>query len=596
MAGDNILRSLTRKNFIAGTYYPSDGRHSVYISCVQDKTDIAEQLAACVVQLFDCRVVFHSYSRPVRNTLSSRIKNAISDADAVILIITPKFSSNNDIMAELAAAKQKNIPVVPVLFDGTLSDVSDAEEISGRRMRCAQMSSERFIESLRLTLSDYLTDYSEAEKFEKFYKEKSSAPVDSFTLADKLQYAVGYINGAGTEKNHEKALRMLSLVISSAEESDAEISNRALWERGRVYWLDGNYKLASADWHEAAARGYAPGWFSLGCLYFYGEGTKKNPKKAFNFFNLGANAGCGKACYILGICNLYGIGFEQDATLAEHWFMCGAESDADENNRMLARIYKKSDPLAALKQYERSCSMHEPDSYEYYELASLYGKNDLWKKAVHYYDCAAQVGSKDACLKLGSIYETGKKVDKKDGKKVDKQSIKADKKKANSYYRMAGLVKPSLNDQTSSISSLTTAFSVPEKKEEKTIGKPAEEWKLSPDVAGNTEIWDANPKAHAADMENLLDYTYFDFDPNQKNSLWNKTDILEAQEKAAKHRGKGPSRNMATESGLEDMTSTNKRRKRRRILRRTFTGILIAILSAALCAGVYVILHYFGII
>ena len=98
---------------------------------------------------------------------------------------------------------------------------------------------------------------------------------------------IGWIYSSGTgdiERDYVQAKKWLQ---EAAEEGIAD----ALYILGTIDYQLGDIEKAIADFESAAEKGYSAAYYQLGKMYHSGFGVAKNPTKAYELFQRGAELG-----------------------------------------------------------------------------------------------------------------------------------------------------------------------------------------------------------------------------------------------------------------------------------------------------------------
>ena len=85
-------------------------------------------------------------------------------------------------------------------------------------------------------------------------------------------------------------------------------ANDSSYDKGFVAYQSGEYEKAFKLFTDAANQGDADAQYSLGLLYYYGEGVTQDYKKAVKWFTFAAEEGYAKAQFILGAMYFIGQG------------------------------------------------------------------------------------------------------------------------------------------------------------------------------------------------------------------------------------------------------------------------------------------------
>ena len=95
------------------------------------------------------------------------------------------------------------------------------------------------------------------------------------------------------------------------------------------------------EWYEkSAAQNNAKGQFNLGYCYYSGKGTAQNFEKAFVLFQKSSKQGYMRATYALGECYFYGQGTAQNYSAARECFYRAAQADVADAQRRLGECYE----------------------------------------------------------------------------------------------------------------------------------------------------------------------------------------------------------------------------------------------------------------
>lgn len=185
-----------------------------------------------------------------------------------------------------------------------------------------------------------------------------------------------YLNGEGTERNPELAVRWLR---KAAEKRDARGMNAlgAAAERGdgrdrSYYW--------AMHWYRAAAeeKGYAPAMSNLARMYRQGLGVEANPDTALAWYRKAVAAGCLDAMVDAGLIHQQGPAGARNPEEALHLFRAAAEKGSARGMVAIGMMYQEGDGV----------------SRNYDEAKSWYLKG-------------AEAGSADAMNNLGVLYQNG---------------------------------------------------------------------------------------------------------------------------------------------------------------------------------------------
>ncbi len=167
------------------------------------------------------------------------------------------------------------------------------------------------------------------------------------------------------------------------------------YEDGDNAYDAGDYEAAYRIWKSNADAGDAEAQYSLGILYYYGEGVAEDAAEAVKWFRLAADQDHSAAQTYMGRAYDDGIGVETDDAEAVRWYRAAAAQGQRVAQHNLARMLELGEGI----------------------------EDDIWE-AIQWYEAAANLGYAEAQFCLGRIHEEG------NGPEVDQA-------KAVEYYEMA---------------------------------------------------------------------------------------------------------------------------------------------------------------
>ncbi len=92
------------------------------------------------------------------------------------------------------------------------------------------------------------------------------------------------------------------------------------FEDGLLAYHRGDHQVAMEIWRPLAEQGDAPAQYSLGLLYYRGEGVLTDPKQAAKWYRKAADQGDPDAQLNLGLMYAQGEGLKRNYTTAYKWF------------------------------------------------------------------------------------------------------------------------------------------------------------------------------------------------------------------------------------------------------------------------------------
>ena len=180
----------------------------------------------------------------------------------------------------------------------------------------------------------------------------------NFSSLDDARSQLGSL--PGNLQNHApwprtfKAIKSLIEVAMVAAESEYKSANMeqmqvtsvrddlpldASWEEGQAAYESGNYVVAFKIWKALAKDGDALSQFNLGVMHSRGEGTRKNGKRALEWYMRSAEQGYAPAQFNLGAIYLEGNIIDTDQKKAAGWWQLAAEQGFVQAQFNLASLY-----------------------------------------------------------------------------------------------------------------------------------------------------------------------------------------------------------------------------------------------------------------
>ncbi len=92
------------------------------------------------------------------------------------------------------------------------------------------------------------------------------------------------------------------------------------FEDGLLAYHRGDHQVAMEIWRPLAEQGHASAQYSLGLLYYRGEGVLPDPKRAAKWYHKAAEQGDPDAQLNLGLMYAQGDGLKKNYTTAYKWF------------------------------------------------------------------------------------------------------------------------------------------------------------------------------------------------------------------------------------------------------------------------------------
>ena len=245
--------------------------------------------------------------------------------------------------------------------------------------------------------------------YEKAYKAMVSQ-VKRGNVPAMFDLAKMYQTGLYVEVNKEKA----NLLYSKALEGYLMLNEKAPndffeYQIGRLYSLEGENqdRLKAIEWFEKSAqKGNKYAMFSLGNIYYYGNGTELNYFKAFEYFKASADKKCEHSYYRLGYMFRKGMGCAKNTKESDVWFSKmikfysgDKELQNDLNCYRLGQLYEKGWGTSAdyeiAKEYYLKASEGNNSNAEF-ALARIYFKEGNEEECLRYIELAEEHGNRYA--------------------------------------------------------------------------------------------------------------------------------------------------------------------------------------------------------
>ena len=109
--------------------------------------------------------------------------------------------------------------------------------------------------------------------------------------------------------------------------------------RGMTSYLEGDYQSAARSFHQAAGQGHANAQFTLGVMYYQGDGVTQDYKEAIKWYRLAADQGLAPAQFNVGMMYYQGDGVVQDYQEAARWYAMVAEQGLAQAQFNLGMMY-----------------------------------------------------------------------------------------------------------------------------------------------------------------------------------------------------------------------------------------------------------------
>lgn len=182
----------------------------------------------------------------------------------------------------------------------------------------------------------------------------------------------------------------------------------------------------------------------IGHMYYYGQGTEKDDKKAFEWYSKSANQGSAMAQNFIGSLYYKGEGVEKNDIKAIEWYTKAASQGDAFGQANLGNMYYyghgvEKDFTKAIEWYEKAAN--QGNAYSQNRLGVMYsnglGTEEDKNKAFEWYTKAANQGNVSAQHALGLLYANGEGVEKDLDKAIEWYKKAVEQGNWLSFYSLA---------------------------------------------------------------------------------------------------------------------------------------------------------------
>ncbi len=293
----------------------------------------------------------------------------------------------------------------------------------------------------------------------------------------------------------------------------------ATYEEGKQAYLHKDYKRALEILKPLAEQGNSQAQITMGLMYDYGHGVKKDSAQSIKWYRMAAEQGVPLVQHDLGVKYFQGHGVEQNYQEAAKWWEMSANAGIADSQFNLGLMYYRGIGIA--KDYVKAAKLFEDAAKQghgnaQYSLAVMYAfgqsKPKDYAEALKWFNKSAEQGIAQAQFNLGVFHENGYGVNK-------------DLAKAREWYQLAA-------DQglQEAIEKLRTFKIEPEKISNKpqenlqSESNPAKEQAIQPKSV--TENEQADTKKHELNLSDWLRQQPADNYTIQLASVVNENDII----------------------------------------------------------------------
>ncbi len=453
------LSFVTPTNPETGLPVSADGLRKVFISYRhQDdiNTGVRDLIVSKVLELTDNCAVWYDDALTAGVDYLDEITEAISECDAVILLLTSTILDSDFIWEhEIAPALRQEKGIIPIDIDFPDEKYPLIEERLGRReiLKWNESSTASdgsikseffsFDDSLRRALNTFVLDVNLTQKVKSFFlSEKHMRSELVLTPEDRFLMGYGYLNRIGSENyNFDKGIELLDSVVNMYGGSDDAVSlKRDAAEALSTFFQ--RHAFVSQEYREKAFRytlkcaelGDKEHMYLTGYLLYRGKYTDRDTTQAAYWLSKAAEHGFDRAAYLLAVVYASDSFDLYDREKAIELFTALAEKNNSQAMFQLGYIYQHMNEAnhleTAAEWYRKAAELGS--SYAMCNLGYLYekglGTERNEAETARLYEKATKRGLTVTALNLGHLYLTGRIVGQNIQKAVEYYKIAAEAK------------------------------------------------------------------------------------------------------------------------------------------------------------------------
>ncbi len=235
--------------------------------------------------------------------------------------------------------------------------------------------------------------------------------------------------GPSIEYNHIDAGPAIAACENAIEQNPD--TARFLYQLGRAYHVNEEYKKAIEYFHKSSDQGYVFATYIIGIMFYEGRGASRDYAEAVKWFRKAEEQGLASAQFYLGVMYSRGRGVTKDDAEAVKWYLKAAGQGYASAQYNLGHMFSSGsgvaqDDMQSVKWYrkaaEQGVGAAQVNLGIRYEDGRGVAKD--YAEAVKWYRKAAEQGVGKGQYFLGTMYENG-------------QGVPKDIEKAIKWYRKA---------------------------------------------------------------------------------------------------------------------------------------------------------------
>ena len=186
------------------------------------------------------------------------------------------------------------------------------------------------------------------------------------------------------------------------------------YEEGKQAYLNKDYELALEILKPLAEEGDSQAQITMGLMYDYGHGVKKDPAESIRWYRMAAEQGVPLVQHDIGVKYFQGQGVEQNYQEAAKWWEMSANAGIADSQFNLGLMYYRGigiakDYIKAGKLFENAAA--QGHGHAQYSLAVMYAfgqsKAKDYATALKWFRKSAAQNVAQAQFNLGVFYENG---------------------------------------------------------------------------------------------------------------------------------------------------------------------------------------------
>ena len=191
------------------------------------------------------------------------------------------------------------------------------------------------------------------------------------------------------------------------------------YEEGKQAYLSQDYERALEILKPLAENGNSQAQITLGLMYDYGQGVKKDPAESIKWYRMAAEQGEPLVQHDIGVKYFKGNGVDQNYEEAAKWWEMSANAGIADSQFNLGLMFYRGIGLA--KDYDKAADLFEKAAeqghgHAQYSLAVMYafGQSNIkdYETALKWFRKSAEKNVTQAQFNLGVFYENGYGVKK----------------------------------------------------------------------------------------------------------------------------------------------------------------------------------------